>query len=92
MKNYFVYIISNKNNTVYYTWVTNNLERRIFEHKNKLIEWFTYKYNIYKLLFYNEFENINEAIEYEKKIKKWSRSKKLTLIKSINPNMEEIVI
>ncbi len=66
--------------------------RRIFEHKNKLIEWFTSKYNVFKLLFYNEFENINEAIEYEKKIKKWSRIKKLDLIKSINPNMEEIEI
>jgi putative endonuclease len=92
MKAYFVYIISNKNNTVYYTWVTNNLERRIFEHKNKVIEWFTSKYNIYKLIFYNEFENINEAIEYEKRIKKWSRSKKLDLIKSVNPNIEEIII
>jgi putative endonuclease len=92
MKTYFVYIISNKNHTVYYTWVTNNLERRIFEHMNKVIEWFTSKYNIYKLLFYNKFEDINEAIEYEKKIKKWSRIKKLDLIKSINPGMEEIII
>lgn len=69
MKQYFVYIATNKLNTVLYTGVTNNLMRRMFEHKNKFIPGFTLKYNINKLVFYEIFNNPADAIAAEKKIK-----------------------
>jgi len=80
----YVYIISNKNNTVLYTGVTNNLIRRIYEHKNKMIQGFTYKYNVNKLVYYEIYNDITYAIEREKKIKGGSRKKKLELIESMN--------
>ena len=82
---YFVYIATNKNNTVLYTGITNNIERRMYEHKNKIIAGFTSKYNVNKLIYYEEFSNPTEAITAEKKIKGWLRKKKLTLIKKQNP-------
>jgi putative endonuclease len=85
MKKYYVYIITNKINTVFYTGVTNDLNRRIYEHQEKLISGFTSKYNINKLIYFQEFSTPVEAIEAEKKIKGWTRDKKINLIKSINP-------
>jgi len=73
---YWVYIATNKSGTLY-TGVTNNLERRINEHQNKLIPGFTSKYNINKIIFYQEFSNPNDAIAAEKKIKGWTRRKKI---------------
>ena len=90
MKNYFVYIATNKINTVFYTGMTNNLERRIYEHKNKLIPGFTVKYNIGKLIYYESFPSHIEAIQAEKKIKGWSRAKKINLIRSKNPELEDL--
>lgn len=87
---YFIYILTNKNNNVLYTGVTNNLERRISEHKNKLTESFTAKYNVNKLIYYEVFGTPMEAISAEKKIKGWTRQKKLDLIKSKNPNFDEL--
>jgi putative endonuclease len=84
MKNYFVYIMSNHSKTLY-TGVTNNLLRRVYEHKNKLIEGFTNKYNITKLVYYEQFFDIREAISKEKQIKGWLRKKKIDLIESKNP-------
>ncbi|KKS66820.1 MAG: Excinuclease ABC subunit C [Parcubacteria group bacterium GW2011_GWC2_42_6] len=90
-KNYYVYILSNKSNTLY-IGVTNNLQRRLFEHKNKLVKGFTNRYNLNKLIFYEVFSNPEEAISAEKMIKKWSRVKKINLIKTKNPNFNELII
>ncbi len=89
-KTYFVYIATNRTNRVLYTGVTNNLIKRIFTHKNKLVSSFTSKYNIQKLVFYEMFADINEAIKREKQIKGGSRQKKLDLIKTLNPNYNDL--
>jgi len=83
--------MTNKNNTLY-TGITNDLRRRLYEHKNKLVKGFTEKYNIDKLIWYEIFNNPIEAIVAEKKIKGWTRIKKMALIKSKNPNFEELLI
>lgn len=90
MKNYFVYIATNQGNTVLYTGVTNNIERRTIEHKEKLLKGFTSRYNVNKIIYINEFKDINEAIAIEKKIKGWTRIKKINLIKSINPGFKDL--
>ncbi|KKS38514.1 MAG: hypothetical protein A3G49_06415 [Candidatus Sungbacteria bacterium RIFCSPLOWO2_12_FULL_41_11] len=90
MKNYYVYIATNWKNTVFYTGVTNNLARRMREHKNKLFEGFTKKYNVNKLVFYEVFKNPIEAIGAEKKIKGWLRRKKIDLIKSKNQEFKDL--
>ena len=87
---YYVYIMTNKNNTVLYTGVTNNLERRLYEHKNKLIDGFTKKYNINKLVYYETTNDINTAIEREKQIKGWLRIKKIQLIENTNPEWNDL--
>ena len=92
MNTYYVYIMTNKHNTVFYTWVTNNLERRVYEHKNKLIDGFTKKYNIGKLIYYEECSDVKSAIEREKEIKDRRREKKLDLIKWMNPELGEIYV
>ena len=89
-KYYYVYIATNKINTVFYTGVTNNLLRRIFEHKEKQIPGFTSKYNINKLVWFEVYEDIQEAIEKEKHIKGGSRHKKLQLISSMNPRFKDL--
>jgi len=81
---YYIYILSNKNNTVLYVGVTNDLIRRVYEHKNKLCEGFTKKSNIDKLVYYEVCENPLSAIEREKQIKSGSRKKKISLIESMN--------
>ncbi|MEW6194581.1 MAG: GIY-YIG nuclease family protein [Bacteroidota bacterium] len=73
---YYVYILTNWNNKVIYVGVTNNLKRRVYEHKNKLLDGFTKKYNINKLVYYEETVDVNSAIKREKEIKKWGREKK----------------
>ena len=87
---YYVYILSNKNNTVLYTGVTNDLGRRCHEHKNKLVKGFTEKYNVDKLVYYEIFDYINLAIKREKQIKGYSRLKKDTLIDKVNINRNEL--
>jgi putative endonuclease len=84
-KQYCVYIVTNKNNGVLYTGVTNNLKRRIFEHKQKLVEGFTKKYNVEKLVYYEVFNDIKNAIAREKQIKGGSRQKKMDLVNHMNP-------
>ena len=88
MKEYdfYVYILSNWNNKVIYVGMTNNLIRRIYEHKNKLIDGFTKKYNINKLVYYEYMVDINAAIRREKEIKKWRREKKNNLVETMNKN------
>ncbi len=90
MKNYFVYVLTTKNNKMLYVGVTNNLQRRVEEHKQKLIPGYTEKYNLNKLVYYQEFSDINDAIEAEKKIKGWLRVKKDNLITEFNPNWEDL--
>ncbi len=86
---YFIYILTNKSNTLY-VGVTNDLERRVNEHSFKAMTSFTSKYNLNKLVYYQEFSNINDAIYAEKKIKGWTRKKKITLIKTINPEFKDL--
>lgn len=89
MRNYYVYILASNSGTLY-IWVTNNLERRISEHKNWLIEWFTKKYNCKKLVYYEDTNNVNSAIEREKQLKWLTRKKKEELIKSLNPTWKDL--
>lgn len=83
MKQFYVYILTSKSKTLY-TGVTNNLSRRLYEHKNKLINGFTKKYNIDKLVYYEIYNTPDEAITREKQIKGWLRKKKVALIESMN--------
>ena len=87
---YYVYILSNWNNKVLYTGMTNNLERRMFEHKNGIIDGFTKKYNVHKLVWFDTTSNIYSAIEKEKQIKGWLRSKKIALIEEKNPDWQDL--
>ena len=87
---YYIYIITNKYNTVIYTGVTNNLERRVFEHKTKTGSRFTAKYNVEKLVYFEIFLYINDAIAREKQIKGGSRQKKIDLIEKANPEWLEL--
>jgi len=82
--------MTNKRNNVLYTGVTSNLNKRVYEHKNKLVKGFTNKYNVNKLVYYESFYNPEEAISAEKKIKAGSRKKKIELIKSINPQFNDL--
>ena len=81
--------MTNKSKTLY-TGVTNNLVRRVYEHKNKLIEGFTKKYNINKLVYFELFDNPDDAIKREKQIKGWLRKKKIDLIESMNPEWKDL--
>ena len=89
MKQFFVYIMTNKSKTLY-VGVTNNLQRRVYEHKNKMIECFTSKYNITKVVYFEVFNNIESAITREKQIKGWLRKKKIELIESMNPDWNDL--
>ncbi len=86
----YVYILTNKNNTTLYTGVTSNLPKRIYEHKNKLVDGFSKKYNLDKLVYYEIFDDIIEAINREKQIKAGSRKKKIELINSQNPEWKDL--
>lgn len=87
---YFVYILTNKLCTTLYTGVTNNLDRRLFEHVHKSSSGFTAKYNVNKLVYMESFSHSIEAIAAEKKIKGWTRVKKIRLIESKNPYWEDL--
>jgi putative endonuclease len=87
---YYVYLLTNWNNKVIYVGVTNDLARRVYEHKYKMIKGFTEKYNVKKLVYFEETQDVNTAIEREKEIKKWRREKKNRLVNSINPNWDDL--
>ncbi len=89
-KQYYIYIITNKSNRVLYTGVTNDLKKRVYEHKNKLVKGFTSRYNVGKLVFYDACEDIESAILREKQIKGWLRRKKIALIESMNPEWRDL--
>ena len=89
-KTYYIYLITNWNNKVLYTGVTNNLEKRVYQHKNKLIKGFTEKYNVNKLVYFEQTTDINSAIVREKEIKKWRREKKNKLVESKNKSWDDL--
>ena len=88
-KEYYVYIMTNKSKTLY-TGVTSNLMRRVQEHKEKLIEGFTSKYNIHILVYYESTSSVYAALAREKQIKGWLRAKKIALINSMNPEWKDL--
>ena len=90
MKNYYVYILASKRNGTLYVGVTNDLERRISEHKQKIVKGFTEKYNVSKLVYYEDADDIGEAIGREKQLKKWERKWKLNLIEKENPTWRDL--
>ena len=90
MKQGYIYILADKSNRVLYTGVTSNLIKRMFEHKSKLVDGFTKKYHVNKLVYFESFETIEEAIVREKQIKGGSRNKKIELIETINPEFRDL--
>ena len=86
----YVYILANITNRVLYTGVTSNLVKRVYEHKQHLVEGFTAKYNIEKLVYFEMYDDINQAIAREKQLKGGSREKKLRLIETINPTFDDL--
>src|SRR5574344_66311 len=90
MNEYFIYMITNEYNTTLYIGVTNNLVRRIYEHKNKLVKGFSQKYNLSKLIYFKNTEDIKSAILREKQLKKYSRAKKEQLIYTFNKNKRDL--
>ncbi|MGH7799881.1 MAG: GIY-YIG nuclease family protein [Thermodesulfobacteriota bacterium] len=87
---FFVYIMTNKYNTVLYTGITNNLKKRVYEHKQKIVKGFSNKYNIDKLVYYEVFENVYSAISREKQIKAGPRKKKIRLTDSFNKEWKDL--
>ena len=89
---YYIYILANKFNTVFYVGVTNNIAKRLFEHRTGLLEGFTKKYRVKKLVYLEEYSDINEAIKREKQLKNWHRDWKLNLIKKVNPEFNDLSV
>ena len=90
MNQYYVYILASKRNGVLYIGVTNNLTKRVYEHKNDLVEGFTSRYKVHTLVYFEETSDINSAILREKQIKKWNRSWKIRIIEDINPTWNDL--
>ena len=89
-RQYYVYMLTNQRNTVIYTGVTNDLKKRVFQHREKLANGFTKKYRVWKLVYYEIFEDPENAIRREKQLKGGSRLKKAILINSMNPEWEDL--
>ena len=87
---YFVYILTNTHNTTVYIGVTNNLERRLYEHKNQLVSGFSKQYNLHKLVYFEATKNVESAIAREKQLKGWTRAKKNALIEEMNPTWKDL--
>ncbi len=90
MKKYYVYILSNKKNGTLYVGVTSDLIKRIYQHKDGSIEGFTKKYDLKRLVYFEEGCNVNEAIKREKQLKKWNRQWKINLIEKENPEWDDL--
>ena len=90
MKQYYIYIITNKPNGTLYIGVTNNIARRIYEHKHGLVEGFSKKYHLHILVYYEIFNDVKEAIIREKQMKKWKRDWKIRLIEEFNPEWKDL--
>ncbi len=89
-KSYAVYILTNYNETTFYIGVTGNLKKRIWEHKNKVVDGFTKKYNVDKLVYFEQTESIEAALNREKQLKRWHRDWKINLIKEVNPTLKDL--
>jgi len=89
-KQYYVYILASKKNGTLYTGVTNDLIRRVYEHKHNLIEGFTKKYNVHRLVYFEIIEDVNSAIHREKCIKRWKRAWKIELIEKNNAEWRDL--
>ena len=87
---YYVYILTNKVNTVMYIGMTNNLKRRLLEHKSEQIKGFTKKYHVHKLVYFERYSDVDIAIAREKQLKHWVRSKKNSLVEAQNPNWDDL--
>ena len=92
MKQYYVYILASKKNGTLYIGVTGDLLKRVYEHNNYLVEGFTKKYSVHNLVYYEIYSDIYDAIEREKRMKKWNREWKINLIKKANPNWEDLYL
>ena len=90
MKQYYIYILASKKNGTLYTGVTNNLVKRVYEHKTNIIKGFTEKYSVHSLIYYEESNDILEAITREKRIKKWNRQWKIELIEKFNADWRDL--
>ena len=87
---YYVYILSNWDDSVLYIGVTGDLARRLYEHQNNLVDGFSYKYNVNKLVYYEHTSDVRSAIAREKQLKGWTRAKKNTLIQKTNPDWKDL--
>ena len=87
---YYVYIMASKRNGTLYIGVTNDLIRRVYEHKNNLVEGFTNKFRVHKLVYWEQSENVDSALQREKQLKKWNRQWKLALIEEHNANWQDL--
>ena len=90
MNMYYIYIMASKRNGTLYVGVTNNLLKRVYEHKNDLVEGFTKRYGIHRLVYYEQVADINSAIQREKRLKKWRRQWKIELIEQMNPDWKDL--
>lgn len=90
MKYYYVYILASERRGTLYIGVTNDLKRRMYEHKNGLIDGFTKKYGVHRLVYYQQCENIESVIQREKQLKAWRREWKVRLIEETNPNWNDL--
>ena len=90
MKQYCVHITTNVNNSTLYIGVTGNLPKRIYEHKNKLVDGFTKEYDVDKLIYFEQTENVQSALNREKQLKNWHRNWKINLINSVNPEWKDL--
>lgn len=89
-KNYYVYILASKRNGTLYVGFTNNLIKRMYEHKNSVVDGFTQKYQVYTLVYFETTNSVESAIAREKQLKRWNRSWKIALIEKINPTWEDL--
>ena len=87
---YYIYILTNWNDKVMYIGVTNNLKRRVYEHKNEIIDGFSKKYHVHKLVYYETTTDVKAALEREKQLKGWKREKKDSLVTDMNPNWKDL--
>ena len=87
---YYVYILTNDQNRVMYIGVTNDLQRRVYEHKNELVDGFTKRYHVHKLVYYEEYQGVKDAITREKRLKGLLRSKKNALVSAANPDWNDL--
>ncbi len=90
MKTYYVYILASKRNGTLYTGITNDLVRRVYEHKSELIKGFTKKYSVNKLVYFESTSDVHAAILLEKRLKKWKRQWKIELIEKSNPDWKDL--